>query len=362
MSWLFSQLAEPRASNNIPAENLLIPDQDTAPAEGANQEEMAPTVNYDASHADDEAAGAMEKAVNMLRNFPWTEDDLNFYFAQVEVKMKSAGVKSNFTKLQVLSTILPTKAINSIKNLLKKQEADFTAKDAYLQAKTKLLRVFGPCESADFERAMARVMTDKPSQLAEELISDLCDKELRNCCCIKTVGGLWRRAMPTSVRQAIAHYDFTRANLPNIMQVADDVFLSTKTPLLAIAAVSAPTTTPNSDLSTPEVLNQAFNMPSTQDEATAQIASLAAQVAAISKKFAGGRGQGRGGRGGRGRGGGSGQPHYSAANPRWKTPRHADLPPFSSCKRHWQFGKSSFVCLEPTSCPWRNHIQQKTQN
>ena len=169
--------------------------------------------------------------------------------------------------------------------------------------------------------------------------------------------------MPTSVRQAIAHYDFTRENLANVMQIADDVYLSTK-PSSMVAAISPPTTNPNSDLSTPEVLNQAFNMPSSQDEATAQIASLAAQVAAISKKFGGGRGRGRGGRGGRGRGGGSSQatPHYSAANPRWTTPRHADLPPFSSCKRHWQFGKSSFVCLEPTSCPWRNHIQQKTQN
>ena len=96
--------------------------------------EMPPTVNYDAQHADDEAAGSMEKAVNMLRNFQWTQEDLGFYFAQVEVKMKSAGVKSNFTKLQVLSTILPTKAINAVKNLLKKQESDFTNKDAYLQA------------------------------------------------------------------------------------------------------------------------------------------------------------------------------------------------------------------------------------
>ena len=361
MSWFFS--SQPQESGNNPtsaAERLLIPDQD--PQEEDNHEEMAPPVNYDAAHADDEVAGAMEKAVNMLRNFPWTEDDLNFYFAQVEVKMKSAGVKSNFTKLQVLSTILPTKAINSIKNLLKKQESEFTNKDAYLQAKTKLLRVFGPCENADFERAMARVMIDKPSQLAEELIGDLCDRELKNCCCIKVVGGLWRRAMPSSVRQAIAHYDFTRQNLANIMQVADDVYLSTKPPS-TVAAISAPTTTPNSDLSTPEVLNQAFNMPSTQDEATAQIASLAAQVAAISKKFGGGRGQGRGGRGGRGRGGGNTPtPQYSSTNPRWKTPRHADLPPFSSCKRHWQFGKSSFVCLEPTSCPWRNHIQPKTQN
>ena len=66
---------------NPDPQNLLVPDPPL-------QEDMAPTVNYDAHHADDEVAGAMEKAVNMLRNFVWQEDDLAFYFSQVEVKMK----------------------------------------------------------------------------------------------------------------------------------------------------------------------------------------------------------------------------------------------------------------------------------
>ena len=70
---------------------------------------------------------------HVLKNFPWTQDDIAFYFSQVEVKMKTAGVKSNFTKLQVLSTILPPKAIHAIKNILKKQETEFPNKDAYLQ-------------------------------------------------------------------------------------------------------------------------------------------------------------------------------------------------------------------------------------
>ena len=341
---------QPGAPGN-PADphNLLVPD----PPEG--EEIMAPPTNYDAQHGDDEAANAMEKAVNMLRNFPWSEDDLAFYFAQVEVKMKSAGVKSNFTKLQVLSTIIPPKAINAIKNILKKQESEFTNKDGYLQAKQKLLRVFGPCENADFERALGRVLTGKPSQLCEDLINDLCSRELKNCCCIKVIGGLWRRAMPSSVRQAIAHYDFTRANLANIMQVADDVYLSTKPPSAQVAAISAPTTHPNSDLSTEEVLNTAFSVPSDSTPA-AQIASLAAQVAALQKNFKKGKGQGQGGKGN------GGTPKYSASNPRWKTPRHADSPPYGSCKRHWQFGKSSFVCLEPTSCPWKQFIAPKTKN
>ena len=106
------------------AQNLLIPDPDIPEDQGGEVGEPAPAAimpanqNFDAMHADDEAANAMEKAVNMLKNFQWNQEDIKFYFSQVEVKMKSAGVKSNFTKLQVLSTILPPKAINDIKAIL----------------------------------------------------------------------------------------------------------------------------------------------------------------------------------------------------------------------------------------------------
>ena len=80
---------------------------------------MAP--NYDAAHADDEADGAMDKAINALKNKVWNDDDVPFFFAQVEIKMKSAGVKSNFSKLQVLSTIIPKKVEEEIKSILIKQ-------------------------------------------------------------------------------------------------------------------------------------------------------------------------------------------------------------------------------------------------
>ena len=144
---------------------------------------MAPTVNYDAAHADDEAENAMDKAINSLKNHAWMEEDLKFYFGQVEVKMKAAGVKSNFTKLQVLSTIVPAKVIAEIKSILTKQESEFPQKDAYLQAKTEILNIFGPCEGASVERALNRVLSGKPSQLWKALTGDLCSRELKNCCC-----------------------------------------------------------------------------------------------------------------------------------------------------------------------------------
>ena len=168
--------------------------------------------------------------------------------------------------------------------------------------------------------------------------------------------------MPSSVKQAVAHYDFTRNNLANIMQVADDVYQSTRPAAASVAAVTAlpSAPNPNSDMSNREVLNQAFTVPDSPEAASAQIASLAAQVAALQKKFS--KGNGRGGKGQGGGGGGGQKPQYSAANPRHKSPRHPDLPPFGACKRHWQFGKSSFVCLEPQSCPWRKFTAPKPQN
>ena len=63
---------EPPPNANDP-QNLLVPDpssedenEDVAGAPAVAQADNMPTTNYDAQHADDEAAGAMEKAVNML--------------------------------------------------------------------------------------------------------------------------------------------------------------------------------------------------------------------------------------------------------------------------------------------------------
>ena len=333
-----------------------------------------PTVNYDALHEEGEADNAMDKAINALKNKEWGEDDLQFYFQQVEIQMKKAGVKNNFTKLQVLSTVLPKKVSDEIKSILRKQESEFPRRDAYLQAKTEILKTFGPTEGANCERALSRVLSGKPSQLCKALIDDLCSKELKQCCCIKMVGTLWRRALPSSVKQAVAHYDFTPTNLPQILQIADDVYMSTRPPqALSVAAVSLnpsanpPTTAPPGE-APEEFLNQAFWIPPTAPpEHTAQMAQ-AAQIAALYKNSNRGRGARNGNRGGGGNNGGGGQnnkggqQNYSAANPRWKTPRNPDLPPYGACKRHWQFGKSSFVCLEPTSCPWRKFTQPKPNN
>ena len=62
--------------------------------------------NYDKQTGVD-AASALEKACNGLKGYEFDEQDLGFYFNQVELQMRQNGVKKNYTKFLVLTSILP---------------------------------------------------------------------------------------------------------------------------------------------------------------------------------------------------------------------------------------------------------------
>ena len=49
-------------------------------------------VNYD-SKCEDDSDGALEKACHNLKGYEFTENDLKFYFGQVELRMRQCGVK-----------------------------------------------------------------------------------------------------------------------------------------------------------------------------------------------------------------------------------------------------------------------------
>ena len=75
------------------------------------------------------------------------------------------------------------------------------------------------------------------------------------------------------------------------------------------------------------------------------------EVAAF-RGFRGGRGgRGRGARGGRGGRGGAQQPQTSR-----KGTKHPDLPPgdFKWCNMHFKWGKGSYFCADPSTCPWKD--------
>ena len=284
--------------------------------------------------------------------------------------MQINGVKKQFTKLQALSTILPEEVIEEIKNILIKKESQFENRNAYLLAKTKILQIFRQSEDAAFERAMGRVLSGKPSQLARALINDLCDHELQGCCCYRFIAGLWRRALPSAVKQGIADEPFSADNLDRICKKADKIFESTPRPSQSIAAVKTSTN-----------LDEGFH-PGWPSESHTEAHVAAYGFSRGRGQRGGGRGQnsGRGsgsGRGGRGNGRGSGGQNRGGQNqgnqrggaqgsgsghPRHKVARHADLPPFESCLRHWQFGKSAHFCMEPVTCPWKDYYIPKSNN
>ena len=319
-------------------------------------------VNYDSETGAD-VGEALQAACRSLKGYEFDQSDLDFYFNQVELQMRTNGVKKNYTKFLVLSSILPVKVRDQVKPLLRKQESDFTTAGQmpYKVLKDKILAIFRPPQESDFERAMSRVLSGRPSDLARELVNDLCDHELVGCCCAKFIVGLWKKQLPLSVRQSIASMTFNAANFEEIVKLADDVFSQGRHS--QVSALSGAVSLP-----APAVFDEGFRDELPVDQVP--------QVAGLGR---GGRGQGRGQRGGRGRGGrggfrggqqnsassgvaqsqGQSQNQSNSgqnknAHPRHKTQRHPDSPPFKACYRHWTFGKSAHFCMEPGTCPWKD--------
>ena len=326
-------------------------------------------VNYDEENGEDAPASAMQDACRSVARIEFDQTDLNFFFKQVEIKMKSSGVKKQFTKMEVLTTILPKKVIDEVKPILLKDEDQFPENDSYKQLKKEIIRIFGPGEGAAFERAFGRVLSGKPSQLARAIVNDMCPHQLTGCCCAKWVQGLWLRQLPVSTRQAIASIPFTAENFADICKKADENYAQSHPHAVTqIAAVTAapvpqnqyvqPSLPPTAQLFSPQdSFHQGWQDVNGQQEVAA--VSYQAWRSRGRGQFRGnGRNRGfRGNRGGGNRGassGGSGGSQYSASNPRHKGPRHADQPPFEACKKHWDWGKSAHYCLEPASCPWKS--------
>ena len=320
-----------------------------------------------------DGADALNKAIQSLKNLAYDPQDLKFTFQQLEIKMKAAGVKKQFTKLQTLTTVLPKEVIDEIKPLLRKEETEFEQNDAYKQAKTKIMEIFCQTDEEPFERAMSRVLSGKPSQLARGIVNDMCDKEMNGCCCHKWVAGAWKRQLPSSVKQAIADTPFNHTNFNQILKTADKVFSSTRpTQSATVAAVAA-------GASADPALDEAFHPSMPWPQHPTEVAAYSQRGRGQGRgRGSGGRGQGRGGQQGRGggqfnqnrgqnnRGGGGGGRGQGSSrgsgHPRHRTQRHADLPPFESCFRHWTFGKSAHFCMEPASCPWKDHWVPKANN
>ena len=97
--------------------------QEDPPAEPSetDSEEYVDAVNHIMALFEDENAEnsdtkALELASKQLDKFQWMDDDVKFYFQQVEARMAAVGVKKQWTKFLVLQTILPMKIIQHVKS------------------------------------------------------------------------------------------------------------------------------------------------------------------------------------------------------------------------------------------------------
>ena len=313
------------------------------PADNSNMPPVPVVVFQDENGVDDE--GALKEACRSLEKLEWDDNELGFFFNRAEKRMKMAGVKKQFTKFEGLSEILPKKVQDEVKQILRKGEEEFPNHDAYKILKKEVWRIFGPRPSAAVDRALGRVLSGKPSQLARSLVNDICKKDLDGCeCCPDIVFALWRRHLPGNVRAGIAGTPFTKENFNEILELADSIFDNTQNPAIAayqVAAVTSPSL----------------------DETLPALQQAAPEVAAM-RGGRGGRGRGRGGRGNRGGRGGNtnstppAQNNQNGGQPqqRHKGNKHPDLPKgvWLGCAMHFKWGRQSYFCSEPQTCPWKN--------
>ena len=299
-------------------------------------------------------ANALSEALRHLSNFAFEQDDLGFYFNQIETKMAAAGVKKNFTKLQVLSSIIPPHVTKEVKSVLRKGEEEFGENMPYKVLKREIISIFGKKGHKNVEEALNLVITDRPSTLARELVDKLCKHELDCECCPDIIFCLWKKQLSTTVKAGIAKEKFNKDNFKNIIALADSIHEdSNPSSGASVAAVGLDETQPA--------------IPYPQQE-----------VAAMSRGRGGRGGRGRGGRGGRnqngnqnqnnGNGGGSGSgrnqsnQNQGGGSSRGRGPRHPDMPPEQACKLHWKFGKSAHFCVDPATCPWKDIFTPKSRS
>ena len=295
--------------------------------------EVVNMVNYDQEDGQDDQ-GAIANARDV--KLPFNKNDIRLWFSLVESKMEFAGIKAQWSKRQVLIQLILADLHNDFKTYLIMQKTDAGA-TPYFDLKSAIIKQLGLKKADGFDKAISRVMTGTPSQLGRQIINDICPKvkPLEGCCCSDTVLGIWRRSLPSVVRNAVADMDFTANTFSAVFDKADKVWTSNGASTTVVAALTK----------TPE--------------------EGGAEVAATSRGGRrGGRGNRGGGRGNRGggqnRGGGSGSNQGGGARDRG--PRHPDQPPREACDVHWKFGKAAWHCADRHKCPWRDYENPKPRH
>ena len=275
-------------------------------------------VNYDAQNEDDDD-GAIQNARDC--RLPFNKDNVKLWFSLIESRMQFAGLKKQWSKRQVPVQLIPPELHTDFQHYLQLQE-DEAGEDAYLQFKKAIIKRFGPKRADNFDKAISRVMTSNPSHLGHQILNDICPetRPLQDCHCADVVLGIWRRSLPSVVRNAIADMDFSAATYTAVFDRADNVWASNSASTTVVATLNK-----NSK-------NQA------------------AEVAAVG---------GKKNKKNKNKGGGA---DNSKPKGKDRGPRHPDNPPSSCCDIHYKFGKKAWFCADRHSCPWRDYESPKPKH
>ena len=96
------------ADDTVIEEGLIV-----GQAEVTNKADNMPNppvvVDFEDENDQDEPR-ALQESCQALSKIQWDDSDVNFFFAQAEIKMSSNGAKKQFTKFQVLSSIIPRRS------------------------------------------------------------------------------------------------------------------------------------------------------------------------------------------------------------------------------------------------------------
>ena len=261
----------------------------------------------------------------------WDQEDPGYFFQKLETELQIYEINKQFTKRQALIRCLPDEVGKEFKHLINLQETE-AGHTPYKELKTSLLKAYGPRPGAAFQKAMSRVMVNKPSVLLKLLVSDICKQNLRNCCCHSTVWGLFQMKVPMYLKTGLAFEVFNADTMHSVMDKADNLWDANQT--TEVCAVSPPVTQPKTE----------------QQE-----------VAAVRGRGGYRNFRGRGGRGNRGGRGGqnNNQNNQKSTSPDPRGKRHESNPPWNSCGAHWVFADSAWKCQSPTTCPLKDKVKPR---
>ena len=264
-----------------------------------------------------DAPEAVTKAATI--KLEYNQKEIDFWFNQLEAMMKFRGVKHQWTKLQVLITLLPANVCSEVKHLLRLRE-ETAGNDCYKKVKNELIRMFGMQEEDKYEVASGLILTTTPSQLCRRIIDIVCPDHptLEGCCSAPIIQGMWKAQLPKAVRNALAGKSIKGGNLNSVLELADAVFKANGS------------------------------------KATPQVATLAAgeddpQLAGVNRFTKKG-----------GNAGSQNKANKTGGSSKKQTKKSKDNPPEGCCPKHYQFGKAAWYCTNTTTCPWHDKITPKS--